>query len=107
MNLNAAANNLWQSTLFTIFAWLVVKKILGAAQRLTEGPEIEALDRAGNREGLRRRIRCATTESVIEPGVHGVFRHVLLLPARVAERLSGEQLDAIIEHEMCHIRCYD
>jgi bla regulator protein BlaR1 len=92
-------------------SWLIrmrrVWEILGTSRRLDEGREIEALERAKSLRGFGGRIRCATTESVIEPGIHGVFRPILLLPSGVAERLGAGQLDAIIHHELCHIRRYD
>lgn len=39
----------------------------------------------------------------IAPGVIGVLRPVLLLPGGLAERIPSEQLEAVIEHELCHI----
>jgi beta-lactamase regulating signal transducer with metallopeptidase domain len=42
-----------------------------------------------------------------EPGVFGLFRPVLLLPEGICERLSPEQLRAILVHEMCHVRRRD
>jgi bla regulator protein blaR1 len=45
--------------------------------------------------------------SVIEPGVFGIFRPVLLLPAGIQERLSHEQLLSVMSHEMCHIERRD
>jgi len=44
---------------------------------------------------------------LIEPGVFGVLRPVLLLPEGIGERLSQSQLDAILVHELCHIRRRD
>jgi beta-lactamase regulating signal transducer with metallopeptidase domain len=43
----------------------------------------------------------------VEPGVVGFFRPILLLPAGMAEQLRPEQLQAIVAHEMCHIRRHD
>jgi beta-lactamase regulating signal transducer with metallopeptidase domain len=43
----------------------------------------------------------------LEPGVFGVFRPVLLLPEGIFERLTPAQLQAIVAHELCHIRCRD
>jgi uncharacterized protein (TIGR03435 family) len=47
-----------------------------------------------------------TTENV-EPGIFGILRPVLLLPRGVMERLSASQLDAIVAHELCHMRRRD
>jgi bla regulator protein BlaR1 len=84
-----------------------VRQILSAARRLDDGREIESLARAKNLRGFAQRISCARTESIIEPGIHGVFRPILVLPSGVAERLETAQLDAIMDHELCHIRWYD
>jgi uncharacterized protein (TIGR03435 family) len=48
-----------------------------------------------------------SVRGLVEPGVFGIFRPVLLLPQGIAERLSEKQLDAIVAHEMCHIRRRD
>jgi uncharacterized protein (TIGR03435 family) len=45
--------------------------------------------------------------SLLEPGVFGIFRPVLMLPERIADRLTPAQMDAIIAHEMCHVRRRD
>jgi bla regulator protein blaR1 len=52
-------------------------------------------------------IPTLSTASRVEPGVFGIFRPVLLLPAGITERLTGAQLDAIAAHEMCHVRRHD
>ncbi|MGH9574740.1 MAG: M56 family metallopeptidase [Candidatus Acidiferrales bacterium] len=47
------------------------------------------------------------SSSLLEPGVFGVFRPVLMLPAGIADRLTPAQMDAIVAHEMSHIRRRD
>ena len=47
------------------------------------------------------------TDSSIEPGVFGVFRPVLLLPTGIADRLSPAQLQAVVAHELVHVRRRD
>ena len=48
-----------------------------------------------------------SSPTVIEPGVFGIFKPVLLLPHGIFSRLTAEQLNAILAHEMCHIRRRD
>ncbi len=43
----------------------------------------------------------------LEPGVFGIFDPVLLLPKGITERLTPAQFDAIIAHELCHVRRRD
>ncbi len=42
-----------------------------------------------------------------EPGVYGIFRPVLLLPFGIADQLTPAQLQAILAHELCHVRRRD
>jgi uncharacterized protein (TIGR03435 family) len=48
-----------------------------------------------------------STRLHLEPGVFGVLHPVLLLPEGIRQRLSETQLDAIIAHELCHVRRRD
>jgi len=43
----------------------------------------------------------------LEPGVFGIFRPVLLLPEGIREHLSQAQFEAVIAHELCHVRRRD
>jgi uncharacterized protein (TIGR03435 family) len=57
--------------------------------------------------GLLFGIKTMSSPTLLEPGVFGVFRPVLLLPEGIAERLKPDQLEAIVAHELCHVRSYD
>jgi len=43
----------------------------------------------------------------VEPGVVGILRPVLVLPARFLEHVNSRQLGAILTHELCHVRRRD
>jgi len=57
--------------------------------------------------GVEAPIPVLTTTSRLEPGVFGIFRPVLLLPAGLADRLTTTQFRAILLHELCHVRRRD
>jgi multidrug efflux pump subunit AcrA (membrane-fusion protein) len=44
---------------------------------------------------------------MLEPGVVGLFHPILLLPAGIAERLTPGQFEAVLAHELCHVRRRD
>ncbi len=48
-----------------------------------------------------------SSASMIEPGVFGVFRPVLLLPEGIADTLTSGQFEAVVAHELRHIRYRD
>lgn len=48
-----------------------------------------------------------SSPSTMEPGVFGLFRPVLLLPEGIVDSLSQEQFEAVLAHELCHVRYWD
>jgi uncharacterized protein (TIGR03435 family) len=44
---------------------------------------------------------------LLEPGVVGIRRPILLLPEGIEDRLTPPQLEAVLAHELCHIRRRD
>src|SRR5262245_41559594 len=60
-------------------------------------------------EGLRRRIalRAVAADTMLEPGVFGIFRPVLLWPRGIANKLADDHIEAILAHELCHVERRD
>ncbi|HTM25283.1 MAG TPA: M56 family metallopeptidase [Vicinamibacterales bacterium] len=52
-------------------------------------------------------IEMRSSSGLLEPGVVGLSHPVLLLPAGIVERLTPEQLEAVVAHERCHVRRRD
>ena len=59
------------------------------------------------RMGLDRFIRYCECYRVDAPAVLGWFRPVVLLPVRALTGLNEEQIEAVIAHELAHIRRFD
>jgi bla regulator protein BlaR1 len=83
--------------------WRPVASALRRAQFVTGGRELDALRRFGSPSN----VRMALSEAALELGVCGLFRPVLLLPAGIATHLSDAQLEAILAHELGHLRRRD
>jgi bla regulator protein blaR1 len=52
-------------------------------------------------------IRAMSSPERLEPGIFGVFRPVLLVPTGITERLTPQQWEAVLAHELCHVRRRD
>ena len=63
--------------------------------------------RAGSRIEVSVGVEAWSVPGILEPGVVGLWRSILLLPAGMAERLTAAQLNAIVQHELCHVRRRD
>ena len=48
-----------------------------------------------------------SSPGLLGPGVVGCIRPILLLPAGIVEHLTPPQLEAVLAHELCHIRRRD
>ncbi|HTA44466.1 MAG TPA: M56 family metallopeptidase [Bryobacteraceae bacterium] len=68
---------------------------------------IRAAIRASNRIELPLSVDVRSSSSLFEPGVFGVLRPVLLLPQDIEKRLTPAQFEAVVAHELCHVRRND
>ena len=59
------------------------------------------------RAGIRRAIRVLMSTLAEVPSVVGWIRPVVLLPAAVVVGLTPQQLEALIAHELAHVRRHD
>jgi uncharacterized protein (TIGR03435 family) len=56
---------------------------------------------------LQAGVPVLSSASLMEPGIFGIFRPVMMLPQGILDRLNAAQMRAIIAHEMCHVRRRD
>ena len=52
-------------------------------------------------------VAVRASPGLLEPGVVGFLRPILLVPEGIAERLTSRQLEAVLAHELCHVRRRD
>jgi bla regulator protein blaR1 len=93
-----------------IFWWVRWRRItasIGGALPMKSGRELDALRRLERSARIKKQIGLIVSQSALEPGVVGIFRPILLLPAGISDRLSDAQMEAIITHELCHVRRRD
>jgi len=65
--------------------------------------QIRTIQRTATPLDLRMAIPVLSSPARLEPGVFGVRKPVLILPAGITERLTPEQLAAVLAHELCHV----
>jgi bla regulator protein BlaR1 len=56
---------------------------------------------------IQAAVEVRLSQGLVEPGVVGLFYPILLLPEGIVERLTPAQLEAVLAHELCHIRRRD
>ncbi len=73
---------------------------------LPENWQRKAMD-LKNRIGLTRKVRILQSSKITVPAVVGLFKPVILLPLAMLGSLSTEQVEAILMHELYHLRRND
>lgn len=90
-----------------VIGWLRLRR---QYRRDTEGlPEaIEAVvRRLSERLGIARRVRVVAARAWDEPIAFGLLRPVVLMPVAMLTQCPVELIEAMIAHELAHIRRYD
>ncbi len=87
--------------------WIAARRLRQLASQLGRRDLIETVFRLARAIGVRRRLKVLDSALVRVPTVIGWLKPVILLPAGLATGLPPHQLEAILAHELAHIRRYD
>ena len=111
----------WNWPLFLLITWGlgVASSLLGlarsarainrlgeAAVRITDPKWNESLQRAVERSGVDQAPLLLRSKSEVSPMVWGLRRSTLLLPSSSSD-WSGERIDAVLAHELAHLKRRD
>src|SRR5262249_15193710 len=75
--------------------------------RVDAGREVEALNRARAMLSVHRRIGVVHSSAIDTFGLWGLRRPMVVLPKRLAAGLSGDELEALMMHEVVHVKRWD
>ena len=96
------AMSVWSAT-----GWFIAQRMKRRSKRaLPQIWQSRLADLAGQL-GIRRGIRLCESTLAQVPAVIGWIRPVILIPAGALINLSAQELEAILAHELAHIRRFD
>jgi TonB family protein len=84
-----------------------MKARLRDGEPLVSGSVLEILQRVKGLLQVRRRVTIILSSDFPEPGVCGITKPKLVLPKRVVESLTDQELEAVLLHEVAHVRRHD
>src|SRR6267143_3010837 len=87
--------------------WRRISSAIREAMPLREGREVEALRRLECITGMQQRIELLSSRASLEPGIFGIAQSVLVWPDGISEHLDDAHLEAILAHELWHVRRRD
>ncbi|MGA8599642.1 MAG: M56 family metallopeptidase [Bryobacteraceae bacterium] len=80
--------------------WAVTLAPAGDAER-------NAFEKAKHQLGIRNNVRLGISGEVAEPHLRGIVRSTLVMPRRLSLNLTTAELEAVMLHEMAHLRRRD
>ena len=110
------ASMAWLVALWASGAGLLSLRMLGGAlwlhrlcrdARSEAGPWQARVDALARRLGVRRPVALRLTDDGDGPATAGWWRPVILLPAAVAMHMPADLLEALLAHELAHVRRHD
>jgi bla regulator protein blaR1 len=98
--------------LFRLRSWLRIRiAVRGADTRVcrveTRLDAFRAARQICDEEASSIPVEIRFSPDLLEPGVVGILRPILLLPAGISNQLTQPQLEAVLAHELCHVRRRD
>ncbi|MHC4604504.1 MAG: M56 family metallopeptidase [Planctomycetota bacterium] len=109
----------WQG--FVFLGWLVgmlvllallVQRICFVTGLIAQGRpankrSLDMLDECCCQMGIRQNIELRLSDNTFSPAVCGLFKPMILMPAKILEKLSREKLKTVFIHELAHIKRAD
>lgn len=80
-----------------------VRGLLGQSEE-ANGTMLGELEDCRQRLGLHRRVALRLSPNATSPAVCGLLRPVILIPQSIAPRLQPQDLQAVLLHELAHVK---
>lgn len=87
--------------------WLQLRRLRRDSERVNDDTVLAALRRAADAIGVSRTVELLSHAAAKTPVTFGWLKPVILLPPATLAGLSPAQLEAILAHELAHIRRHD
>ena len=87
--------------------WRRISAAVRGARSLTDGREVDLLRGVERAQRTRRPLALRLSAGALEPGVFGILRPALVWPEGISAHLDDAQIEAILVHELLHVRRRD
>lgn len=95
------------ASLRPLLGWYSLRRLRTIGVSVVSNDLIQSVNGLAARLGLRRRIELMGSTLAGVPMVVGYLRPVILLPISLLTNLPASQIEAILTHELAHIRRHD
>jgi len=90
-----------------VVGWHYINRLKRSARRDALSHLLPALDRLRSAMTIRKSVALAVSDRIPSPVVVGWLKPLILFPPALVTRLSTEQVEMVLAHELAHIRRHD
>lgn len=90
-----------------LLSWLTIHRLKSVGVSVVGASILEQLSKLKQTLQVNRNVSVLTSSLIHTPIVVGVFRSVILLPISLLANLPPAQVEAILAHELAHVKRYD
>lgn len=90
-----------------LLSWIGLRRRMAGRVPISSGPLFERFEALRQRAGVRGRVRLSTSDALCSPFTVGLVRPEVCIPLAVVTDLGTRQQDAILAHELAHVRRRD
>jgi len=90
-----------------LLGWHMLRRLRRIGVSPVPDEVLAALERMSGRLGVRRAVRVVRSTLTQAPVVVGYLRPMILLPVSLVANIPAAQLEAILAHELAHVRRHD
>ncbi len=103
-----ALSGVWfLGTVFFLLIWIARSRSQWPASNQAPACLVEIVSALHRRMQIRRKVTVREVTYGCDLAVFGIFKSVILVPCLLSDTLSREELEAILAHELMHIRRWD
>ena len=109
----------WQGGIFIVWLFGVLLLLAGFARRIVSikkliaqsepAPErlVEMVHTCQERIGVNGIVELRLSDNMVSPAVCGLFRHVIIVPTGLLEKMEHSKLAMVLMHELSHVKRAD
>ncbi len=90
-----------------LLGWRMLRRLRRVGISTPSDELLTALDRVSHRMKIDRAVKLCCSTLATGPLLLGYFRPMILLPMSLVTRIPATQLEAILAHELAHVRRHD
>jgi len=88
-------------------SWILVRSLESGGKEFSGGGWQRCFEELCQQMRISRPVRLLSSSTAAVPMVIGWLKPVILIPTRIVSGFSEDQIEAILAHELAHVRRYD